>query len=632
MKRLSGVRGGVVLLLFLVALAGPAPAAAQTTASAAFPHGVASGYATSDSAVLWTRTAAPLSLVPELSEAASFASFRALPAARTSADSDNTGKTLASGLKPATTYYYRFRAPDGTLSAVGRFRTAPLAGQAAPVRFAFSGDADWKWAPYPLLDSVNRQDLDFFIFLGDTIYETTSPDGKTVAETLDEYRAKYRENREPRPNGPADRVALRDTYERFGHYMTFDNHETGVSLKDPKAPRYTEGGAPANDGAHTYVNQTAGYEDRVRALAEYQPVPDLKVTGMGDPRLDGTRRFFSSQRWGSDATLIVTDDRSYRDVRLADSDAPEADSPNRTMLGQPQLRWLQDQLLTAQRQGVTWKFVVVSSPIQQIGRSSQVGGDLDGSKSWAGGYRYERNRLLKYIDDNAIDNVVFLTTDNHYTLVNNLRYNQVPSDPNSPLVPARNAFEIITGPIGAGTGNPPVKANTLGLSGRALDRRLVDVLNGDAPNSDGATKGLKQAGLDPVGLEANFPGLVADSIRAADVAPGTVDPLAFASFNTYSYALVSVDGDRLIVRVDGFPAVPDFSTLNDAVGLRAYLGARPDLLLSFQLRAQGVRPRGSPHGGGVEPPALGLSLGGLLALGLGLALRLAGPSATRQSA
>ena len=78
---------------------------------------------------------------------------------------------------------------------------------------------------------------------------------------------------------------------------------------------------------------------------------------------------------------------------------------------------------------VTWKLVVISSPIQHIGRASEVGADLDGTKSWEGDYRVERDRLLKFVDDQGIDNVVFLTTDNHNTMINNLRYRAVPEDP-----------------------------------------------------------------------------------------------------------------------------------------------------------------------------------------------------------
>ena len=117
--------------------------------------------------------------------------------------------------------------------------------------------------------------------------------------------------------------------------------------------------------------------------------PIATVAGTGDPRLDGTRRYYFSQAWGAAARLIVVDDRSYRDARLANSDDPAGDDPAPTILGTPQLQWLQQELSRAQAEGVTWKFVAISSPIQQIGRASEIGVDADGTKAWNGGYRVE---------------------------------------------------------------------------------------------------------------------------------------------------------------------------------------------------------------------------------------------------
>lgn len=39
-----------------------------------------------------------------------------------------------------------------------------------------------------------------------------------------------------------------------------------------------------------------------------------------------------------------------------------------------------------------------------------------------GGYRAERNELLKYIADHRIHNVVFLATDDHQNRINELLY------------------------------------------------------------------------------------------------------------------------------------------------------------------------------------------------------------------
>ncbi len=542
---------------------------------------------TADSAVLWTRADRPAALVAEVDARADFATLRRFPAEATPA-ADLTVHTLATGLAPGTRYHYRFRADDGSLSATGTCRTAYPPDQAAPVTFAFSGDTDWIWRPYPLLRALNREPLDFFLFLGDLIYEWTTDEGsfleRPVAETLDEYRELYRRTRQPRPEVPG-LAPLRETYERFGQYSLFDNHEIGLSRADPAAPPYTEGGAPAPAQGLPYVNQTAGFRDRVRAYVDYQPVRAERIVGSDDPRLEGTSRYYFAQPWGRDAILVVTDDRSYRDPELPSADDPRADSADRTILGRPQLAWLEQTLLDAQARGITWKLVVVSSPIQELGNDAEVGLNLDLPKTWAGGYRYERDRLLGFIDEQGIDNVVFLTTDYHFTQVNNLRYHARPGDATSPRLAARNAWEIIDGPIGAFPVVPAVGANLDDATGRAADRAIVATLNGDVPSADPRFRGLRAAGLDPVGLEPDFPGLVLDSIVSAGGAPGVWEPAAFASYDSFTYAVLTVDGPLLTVRVVGQPATAE-ADLHTPEGLSRYLAAEPGTLFQFQVRAQ----------------------------------------------
>ncbi len=524
------------------------PAARSTAASTApFAYGVAAGDANADSAVLWTRAAAPGEVVAEVSESEGFERPTALPAVRATDASDLTVKVTAQGLKPGTRYFYRFRA-GGQLSPVGQFRTAFAPGQAAPLTFAFSGDADWEWKPYPVLNALVKEKLDFFLFLGDLIYETTDLQGRTDVEDLAGYRWKYRENREPRDNSPSKMVPMLDLYRLFGQYSVFDNHEIGVSRADRAAPPFITGGARAGD---VFVNRTPGFLQRIQAYREYQPVRDETVAGTGDPRLDGTGRFYRAIPWGANAELIMLDDRSYRDAAPRSPDDPGATSCARTMLGAPQLKWLQDELLAAKARGVTWKFVVVSSPIQQLGTPAQLGvraeSGIDGVKSWSGGYLCERNRLLRWIDDNAIDDVVFLSTDNHYTVVNDLRYNATPDDRASPAKPARNAVEIITGPIGAATG-PPAIGRELGAASRDLDKLILDLWN----------NGLRRVGLEPI---------------------------KYGSFMTFSYAVLSADADRLSVTVKGLPAVADQSTLLDPEKEREYEAGQAQEILRFELKA-----------------------------------------------
>ncbi len=545
-----------------------------------FGYGVASGDMTSDSVILWTRTTGPSQVVPEIAESADFSNALALAPGDTVAESDFTAKVVVAGLRPGTEYFYRFRSGEDA-SAIGTFRTAYGADQRKAVTLAFSGDADWKWKPYPSLETLVREKLDFFVFLGDLVYETRNYRGTVAAEGLDDYRWKYRENREPREGSSYSAVPMQELYRAFGQYSIFDNHETERSQADPNGPSYPEGGARFSG---IFTNKLPGFQVRMRAFAEYQPVQEVALVNTGDPRTDGTSRFYRSFQWGPNVELFMVDDRSYRDA--AESATLPVNSCNRTILGAPQLKWLEDGLLAAKRKQVVWKVVVVSSPIQELGRTPDVGAENDGPKSWAGYYGCERSRLLKFIDDNAINNVVFLTTNNHYTAINNLTYNTTPGQPASPRKPARNAFEVITGPIGALTdASAGQRVNVKRMAQRDADRAIVNVWNGDALNSEGALKGLKQAGLDPIGLESTFPGLDVGSISAQGVSPGTVEPLAFVSFHSFGYATLSFDEGAVTVRVMTMPAVDALALLKPEA-LLAYEAAKPSEVLRFRARAQ----------------------------------------------
>jgi len=468
------------------------------------------------------------------------------------------------------------------MSPMGSFRTAYAPDQDAAVTLAFTGDAHWAWKPYPLLGSLVQEPLDAFIFLGDLIYESrnleTGKNGTIAAESLDDFRWKYRENREPRPGSGSGVVPMRDLYGHFGQYSVFDNHETANS-KTSGSPPYITGGAQT---AGQYVNETEGFQNRIRAYTEYQPVVDATVAGTGDPRVDGTQQFYRAVPWGANVELIVLDDRSYRDAALNDATNPAAYDCGRTMLGHPQLTWFQQQLQSANDRGVVWKVVIISSPIQELGRA------YDGTKSWAAGYVCERDQILKFIDEHAINNVVFLTTDNHYTAINNLSYNSTPGDESTPLVPARNAFEIITGPLGADV-DPIDQTHTVdvyGLSLRDADRKIVDTWNGNLPDAKGKLNGLEQEGYDPIGLEATFPGLVATSVVGAGMPAGQIVAGDFVSFRSFTYTVLRFDHTSLGVRVMGLPAVTDPTQLFDPNQEHTYEQQTAQEVLRFQVLAQ----------------------------------------------
>ncbi|HXO91622.1 MAG TPA: PhoD-like phosphatase N-terminal domain-containing protein, partial [Stellaceae bacterium] len=246
--------------------------------------GVAAGDASSTDAVLWTRAdngGNTTNLTAQVATDQGFTNIVATMGDTTRSDSDFTLKLLASGLAANTRYYYRFVAPSGVVSPTGQFATAPAASQRAAVKFGFSGDADGRFRPYPSIANLPAQKLDFFIFLGDAIYETASTgspavplitgetaDPTQLEEALKAYDRKYLENMlgvDPATGQPSasGQQSLQPMLAATGSYTLLDNHELGNrSLQS--------GGAPPNPSDATdpafNVNTTGSYNNKTLAF------------------------------------------------------------------------------------------------------------------------------------------------------------------------------------------------------------------------------------------------------------------------------------------------------------------------------------------------------------------------------
>jgi phosphodiesterase/alkaline phosphatase D-like protein/phospholipase C len=554
--------------------------------------GVAAGDASSINAVLWTRavdTNAPAetALTAQVSTDVTFGSGVSSYPVSTVATNDYTAKVVATGLTPGVKYFYRFT--DGTSNSLtGTFKTAPAANAAAAVSFAFSGDCDGLIRPYALASQVPNKNLDFFMFDGDTIYETASSGsaavtssgnlpapsstGATSTQLFNDYSRKYREQFLPVNVGGQN--CLQPFFAGQGNYTTYDNHELGNK-------QYINGGAPAgtavgdfstgagvdarvasndtnfNASSSGYMNRSGGFQTLQQVFMNYQPIKERgNIVAPSDPRMDGTRQLYFAQQWGKNALFVNTDCRSYRDIRMktsanADDTGSRADNASRTYLGATQLAWLENTLLAAQQAGTTWKFINISDPIDQLG---PIGGALslsglpsfgagstyapvsaDGGKAWFGGYRAERNALLKFIADNQIRNVVFLATDDHQNRINELSYstNGV-TGTQTTYAKVPYCFQVVCGPLGA-TGPDLITVHDFA----ALTKPLADSI----ANAQIA------AGIDPIGLATNYPGLHNVTRLGDSLADTLRQPADFYSPDTFNYNKfdVSADGKTLTV-------------------------------------------------------------------------------------
>lgn len=573
--------------------------------------GVAAGDPSDHDVTLWTRavndvTPTAVSLTAQISTNVGFSSYSTVTGT-TAATNDYTLKIDVTGLNAGTVYYYRFVGPLGETSITGRFKTAPSATTAAAVHFGVSGDMDGLIRPYALGSTIPAQNFDFYSNLGDVIYEnasnvkgniglsyTNSPsvtlsgvipspstNGATQAKLFNDYSKKYREQFLPVNIGGQN--GLQPVYASQGMYTIYDNHELGNK-------QYINGGAPAggpvgdmatgagvdarvssndtNSSASDYINRSVGFQTLQQVFLNYLPLADRGIiTNAADSRTDGSKQLFTSQKWGKNVIFINVDDRTYRDIRLKNASGDEtgsrADNTNRTMLGKTQLAWLKNVLLDAKTNGVVWKFIAISDPIDQIG---PIGGSLtlsnlpsfgpgstygpvssDGGKSWIGGYRAERNELLKFIADNHVRNVVFLAADDHQNRVNELTYstNNMTSV-QSTYVKVPDCFEIVMGPLGA-TGPDLILDHSFGVAQQlAASIEAAQI----------------SAGIEPIGLNG-YPGLknvVREGDSNANTCPVAID---FYSPDTFNYDAIDVtaDGKSLTVATLGITATAQNSAL-----------------------------------------------------------------------
>jgi len=390
--------------------------------------GVAAGDATTNDATVWTRAKdesnpQPTAINVQISQDPTFSSgVTTLLAGTAASPTDYTVKANVGGLGSGTVYYYRFQTTDGLVTSnVGKFKTPSNSTVRAPVHFAVSGDCDGLIRPYALASRVPAKNLDFFMFDGDTEYETSASIGSpavhstgnipdptvtvptaTQSQLFNDFSRKYREQFLPVNVGGQN--CLQPFFAGQGNYTAYDNHELGNK-------QYINGGAAAggavgsttgiapfdfitgagvdarvssndvvpNDGSVPFMNKSGGFQTLQQVFENYQPLNERGlINAPSDPRANGTRQLYFAQQWGRNVVFINTDCRTYRDIRMktaanADDTGPRADNPGRTMLGATQLAWLEQTLLAADQLGTTWKFINISDPIDQIG---PIGGGL----------------------------------------------------------------------------------------------------------------------------------------------------------------------------------------------------------------------------------------------------------------
>ena len=403
-------------------------------------NGIASGDTTQDSTILWARSTFPGDVTFEYSTDAGFDSILGTETV-TFNNPTIPVKVEITDLNAGTEYYYRVT--DATkIQAIGQFKTPAEIGVSEGVRFGVSGDLQGELAPFVSISNADERDLDFFVHLGDTIEaDSESPALPVISQptSLEEFRIKHSEVHSER----FGLNAWADLRSATTFYSTWDDHELTND--------FAGGAAPANSdeifGEETegFVNDTPAFDAALQAFKEYKPLRDEFYGETGDSRTANEQKLYRNVNFGSDVSMFVLDLRSFRDAPLpflpetaSDEEIEQylmdAFEPGRTMLGEVQLQELKDDLVAAEEAGVTWKFIMSTVPMQNFG--IPVAGER-----WEG-FAAERTELLSFIEENEIENVVFVTGDFHGTTVNNVTYQEEFGGEQIPT----GVFDVMMGP------------------------------------------------------------------------------------------------------------------------------------------------------------------------------------------
>lgn len=469
--------------------------AAQYTTET-MPNGIASGDVTQHSVILWARSIVLGIVRFEVLDSTGSVIQQAMAEV---VDTTLPVKAAISDLEAGSRY--RYRVTDAANSElVGMFRTLPDVGHDR-VRFGVTGDWRGELRPYPAIANVPDRNLDFFFCLGDSIYaDVPSIDfPQRQARSISDFRIKHNEVYSER-FGKNYWAALRASTPLF---FTIGDHEVRNALAGGASPHTSQLFAGEQVD---FINQTELYLNGMQVFEEFNPIRSEIYEGTNDQRIEGRPKRYRYLKVARDAAIFILDARSFRDepveplINIFSQAAIENWNESiwqegRTMLGRTQVEDLKRDLLDAHERGIIWKFVMMPEPVQQMGW-------FTGEDRWEG-YAPERSEVLKFIDDNAIQNVVFVSADVHTTFINNLAYQiDLDSDPIQ-----TNIWDISTGPVAyyPPTGQAIVEvASNLGV---LPPYQVEEYNNGDIATKDSFVATLVNRlvsgvqGLNEIGLE-----------------------------------------------------------------------------------------------------------------------------------
>lgn len=388
-----------------------------------FTLGIASGDPLPDSVVLWTRLAPdplngggmPSHPFPVQWEVSLDEDFNHVVKRGTELSKPQLGHSVhveVEGLKPSTWYYYRFKSQDH-FSPAGKTKTAPAYGsQLDKLSFAFASCQNWQAGFYTAYQHMAKDDLDLVVHLGDYIYEgkhssQVRPNKEVYPEiyTLEDYRNRYALYKLDSD--------LQAAHANFPWIVVFDDHEVDNNWAG-EVPQ-----DPHKQSREDFL------ERRALAFQAYYEHMPLRRTSFPD---ENHIQLYRQLSFGNLVDFNVLDTRQFRDTLVNYSvwqkPSPESMDPNRSILGEQQEQWLLDKLGTSQA-----KWNVLAQQVFFAKRDNKLGAEEELNMDKWDGYSATRDRVLNFVQEKGISNLVVLTGDQHNNWANEIKADF--NDPNS---------------------------------------------------------------------------------------------------------------------------------------------------------------------------------------------------------
>jgi alkaline phosphatase D len=235
----------------------------------------------------------------------------------------------------------------------------------------------------PILDAINNENADLFIFLGDNVYGDT----ENMKDLADKYQ---------RLGNVSGIKALRKNTETIA---IWDDHDYGE-----------------NDAGSDYPEKEASrklmldFWQEPKGSARYSRQSGIYTSYMYGADKQKVHVILPDLRWNRDKLNHVTK-LDYTLKRKPNNMGPYSPSKvnNASMLGEEQWQWLEEQLKKP-------------SAIKIIGSSLQLLPEFTGWESWAN-FPEDRKRLFSLIKKHKVNGVLIISGDTHWGEVSKVSLN-----------------------------------------------------------------------------------------------------------------------------------------------------------------------------------------------------------------